>query len=192
MRRAPTSIDVPWAAWRRLRDVVLLALALLGGAGAAVAQTSEAELKAAFVFNFARYVEWPAAVFAAADDAFGLCFVGRRDALFAALTALEGKLVGDRSLRVRAATRDDDLAQCHLLVVGESEAEHLERILQPLAGVPVLTVGGAGRFLDAGGIIGLATENDRVRFDINLGAARRNGLALSSNLLKLARTVRQP
>ena len=170
----------------------VLALALLGGAGAAVAQTSEAELKAAFVFNFARYVEWPADAGGAAGEAFRLCLLGRRDALFAALAALDGKSVGERSLRVRAAAREDDLASCHLLVVGESEAEHFERILQPLAGVPVLTVNGSGRFLDAGGIIGLVTENDRVRFDINLGAARRNGLALSSNLLKLARTVRQP
>jgi len=155
------------------------------------AEATEAELKAAFVYNFAKYVDWPADAPNATPGVLTLCLVGARDALFDALMEVEGKLVKNRSLRVRAAGRNDNLKGCQVLVMGESEAEHFEAVLRRLEGVPVLTVNGSGRFLDAGGIIGLIAEGNKVRFDINLGAARRNNVVLSSNLLKLARQVRQ-
>ena len=171
----------------------LLCLTLLAVApGQARAEASEAELKAAFVFNFVKYVDWPTEVMNTSGGALTLCLVGGRDELFAELAEMEGKTVKGRGLRVRSADRGDDLKSCHILVLSESEAEYFDTILRRLDGVPVLTVNGSGRFLDAGGIIGMLKENNKVRFDINLGAARRNKLALSSNLLKLARTVRQP
>ena len=100
-------------------------------------------------------------------------------------------MVKNRRLQVRAAARNSNLKSCQVLVMSESEAEHFEAVLKRLEGAPVLTVSGAGRFLDAGGIIGLFLEGGKLRFDINLDAARRNNLLLSSNLLKLARQVRQ-
>ena len=76
-------------------------------------------------------------------------------------------------------------------MLADSEAEHFETVLRRVAGQPVLTINGSGRFLDAGGIISLFIENGKLRFDINLAAARASNLSMSSNLLKLARVVRQ-
>jgi len=171
------------------RLVLLVVLASL--AASVWAESTEAELKAAFVYNFAKYVDWPADTLNATPGVLPLCLVGAQDALFDALTEMEGKMVKNRSLRVRAASRHDNLKACQVLVMADSEAEHFEAVLRRLEGVPVLTVNGSDRFLDAGGIIGLVAEGKKVRFDINLGAARRNNLVLSSHLLKLARQVRQ-
>lgn len=156
------------------------------------AQTTEAELKAAFIFSFARYVDWPAAAFNANPGALTLCLVGGSNELFDELSRMHGKAIKGRSLEVRTRARSDNLQSCQMLVVADSEADHFASILRRLDGVPVLTVNGAERFLDAGGMIGLLAEGKKIRFDINLAAARRNSLVLSSNLLKLARTVRQP
>ena len=175
-----------------LRLCLSLLVALAVAPAPAWAEASEAELKAAFVFNFAKYVDWPAEVLSASAGALNLCLMGSRDEMFAALAEMEGKPVKGHSLRVRSAGRGDDLRSCHILVFSDSESDYFDSVLRRLEGVPVLTVNGAGRFLDAGGIIGLVNEKNKVRFDINLAAARRNKLALSSNLLKLARTVRQP
>jgi len=180
------------APFHNLRRCLALLVALAITSAPVWAEATEAELKAAFVFNFAKYVDWPADALNASAGTFNLCLVGGRDDLFAALAGMDGKTVKGRSLRVRSAGRADELKSCQILVLSDSEAAHFDTILRRLDGVPVLTVNGSGRFLDAGGIIGLITEGKKIRFDINLGAARRNNLALSSNLLKLARTVRQP
>ena len=160
-------------------------------AAPAWAESTEAEIRAAFIFNFAKFVDWPAEALNATPGALSVCLVGAPDALFEALTDLEGKMVKNRRLQVRAAARNSNLRGCQILAMSESEAEHFEAVLKRLEGAPVLTVNGAGRFLDAGGIIGLFLEGGKLRFDINLDAARRNNLVLSSNLLKLARQVRQ-
>lgn len=170
---------------------VLLGLALAGWTLPGGAQTSEAELKGAFIFNFAKYVEWPAEAFGASSGDLVLCLVGSQNELFDVLGEKQGKSVQNRTLRVRSARRDENLKTCHLLVIDESESEHFEGILRRSAGNPILSINGSGRFLDAGGIIGLINVNDKLRFDVNLAAARKNNLAVSSNLLKLARTVRQ-
>jgi hypothetical protein len=175
--------------WRRALLAALGLLALL--ATPVWAESTEAEVKAAFIYNFAKYVDWPAESLDATPGALTLCLVGARDALFDALTEMDGKTVKNRSLQVRAAARNANLKGCQVLVMAESEADYFEAVVKRLEGVPVLTVNGSGRFLDVGGIIGLVAEGNKVRFDINLGAARRNNLVLSSNLLKLARQVRQ-
>ena len=175
----------------RSYSTLILGLTLTAFTGLAWAEYTEVELKAALILNFAKYVEWPANSLNDTPGKLTMCMVGKRDALFDKLTAMEGKIVNDLSLRVRAADRNDNLMGCHVLVLAESEAEHFEKVLRPLVGTPVLTVNGSSRFLEAGGIISLIVENNKVRFDINLSAARRNKSVMSSNLLKLVRQVRQ-
>jgi hypothetical protein len=165
--------------------------AFAGLAAPAWAAATEAELKAAFIYNFAKYVDWPAAVLDATPGVLTLCQVGERDALFDALSDLDGKLVRNRGLRVRNVPRHDNLKNCLVVVLGDSEGASYEAVLKRLDGAPVLTVNGSERFLDAGGVISLVAEGGKMRFDINLAAARHNNLVLSSNLLKLARQVRQ-
>ncbi|RQW81096.1 MAG: YfiR family protein [Geobacter sp.] len=173
-----------------LRLTLLVALAAM--AAPVWAESTEAELKAAFIFSFAKYVDWPADALNANPGALTLCLVGGSNDLFDELSEMHGKAIKGRSLQVRTSARSDNLKSCQMLVMADSEADHYASVLRRLDGVPVLTVNGSSNFLDAGGIIGLFAEGKKIRFDINLVAARRNNLVLSSNLLKLARTVRQP
>jgi hypothetical protein len=176
------------AVWLRL--ALLVALATM--AAPARAESTEAELKAAFIFSFAKYVDWPADTLSANPGGLTMCLVGAGNELFVALSEMDGKAIKGRSLQVRARARGDNLKSCQMLVMADSEAEHFAGVLRRLEGVPVLTVNGSSDFLDSGGIIGLIVEGKKIRFDVNLASARRNNLVLSSNLLKLARSVRQP
>lgn len=171
---------------------LVLIMYLSASVSTAQAVLTEAEIKAAFIYNFIKYAQWPANAFDATPEKFNLCLVGPPDAMFDTLMAMTGKSLINRTLMVRVVPRNSDLRICQVLVIAESEAMQFESILRPLAGAPVLTVNGSTSFLAAGGIISLVTEGDRVRFDINLGAARRGNLVLSSKLLQLARRVIQP
>lgn len=176
----------------KLRWPLLLAICSLLMGGKAQAESTEAELKAAFVYGFTKYVEWPAETLQASPESFELCLLGDRNAFFEALSDLKGKSVNNRPLRVREVSHADNFKSCQILVLTDNEAGHFESVLRRLSGMPLLTVNGSSRFLQAGGVISLVSEDNKMRFDINLAAAQKNKLVLSSNLLKLARRVLQP
>jgi len=157
----------------------------------AQAQVAEEELRASFVLNFAKFVTWPAEALKANPGELVLCLLGNKGALHDALSEKQGKQAQQLTVRFRHVARGDNLRACQVLVFADSEVEQSETVLRRLAGQPVLTINGTGRFLEAGGNIGLFTENDKLRFDINLAAARQNGLTMSSNLLRLARRVKE-
>jgi hypothetical protein len=161
-------------------------LALLA-APAAFAQYAEAEVKAAFVFNVAKFAEWPAEVLPAGAP-LRLCVLGTPDALGAALLGLEGKTLQGRVLEVRSGATLPPLRPCHLLVL-MPDAPTPRRVLAEVQGT--LTLGDSDGFIDAGGMIGLVVAERRVRFDVNLEAARRGGIRLPAQLLRLARQVRE-
>jgi hypothetical protein len=104
---------------------------------------------------------------------------------------MQGRQVQSREIQVRILTRADEWRDCHVLFIPAAEKARGETILRALAQAPVLTVGDSEEFAQSGGIIGLKLRAGRVRFDINLAAARKAGLSLSSQLLKLADTVQQ-
>ncbi len=178
----------PYTGWQHLTLLMVMTSISLS----AWCQGTEADLRAAFIYNIAKYVDWPADALRTDADGLALCMVGRQNELIDALSALDGKLVKGQPLKVRHAARNDNHSTCQILVMTDSEAEYFTPILRRLEGMPVLTVNGSERFLDAGGAISLVPEGRKIRFDINLAATRRNNLVLSSQLLKLARTVRQP
>jgi YfiR/HmsC-like len=159
-------------------------LALLPAA--AFAQYAEAEVKAAFVFNVAKFAEWPPEILPPGAP-LRLCVLGTPDALGAALLALEGKTVQGRTLEVRAGAALAPLRPCHLLVLTPDVPE-ARRVLAGEQGT--LTLGDGDGFTEAGGIIGITVAERRVRFDVNLEAARRGGIRLSAQLLRLARQVK--
>ncbi len=148
----------------------------------------ERRLKAAFVSKFPQFVEWPRAsldgrasidVCVANPDPFGADLV----------ELLAGEAVNGRALAVRPVSSPSDVPGCHLLFV--SERSGARRLLLRAAGtLPILTVGDDPHFLDDGGIVGLRVIDGRVRFEIDDGAARRVGLRISSQLLRLALAVR--
>jgi len=142
-------------------------------------------IKAAIVYNFTKFAEWPAAAFDGPGAPLRICVLGE-DPFGPALDALRGKTVRDRVLTASRVTDLDNAGQCHVLFVSASEQSRLPQILAALATQPVLTVADMGRFTDFGGIIALKETDHRSRIEVNLGAARQAGVTLSSKLLRLA------
>ena len=177
--------------WRHWRMGLLFAV--LGCTVGVTAQTSltESQAKASALFNFARYVEWPERAFPLSDSPFVFCLAGR-DSLASVLALIEGRTLHGRSTKVRRVLGAEELRGCHVLYVAESEERRLVPMLRSVAGEPVLSVGDFAGFLDAGGAIGVELEDGRIRFDINRTALDQAQLRASSNLLRLARSGRQP
>ncbi len=142
------------------------------------------ELRAAYLFNFAKFVEWPAQ---AAGTPLRICVFGR-DTLAAPLSALDGKEARGRTVRVLSSVTLEQAANCDLLFVTRAEERRLRTVLQQVAGRPVVTVSDIERFAADGGAVEFVSSS-KLRFDINLDVLRQAGLKVSSQLLGVARTV---
>ena len=164
----------------------LLAVCLLALPLPAAAQAPEYDLKAAFLFNFVKFVEWPPDAFPGDRAPLTLCVYGKDPFGSALDSVVQGERVGERSLLVRRPDSLDGLGGCHVLFVSRSETERLGEVLTRTGGRPVLTVSDTDGFLQAGGVINFVLEGSKVRFLINQKAAERNGLRISSKLLRLA------
>jgi hypothetical protein len=170
---------------RMLAATALVAVALLSAARAA--GVPEYELKAAFLYNFAKFVEWPEETFAA-DDPIVVCVVGEDPFGGALERSLAGKTVRDRAIVLRRVATAADVRHCHIAFVNV-DAHDLPAMLRSLDDQPVLTVGDAEGFAERGGMIGFVTEDQKLRFEVNLDAAERVKLRVSSQMLKLATRV---
>jgi YfiR/HmsC-like len=166
---------------------VLIALALAAGdAQAQSAKARELLLKAAFLYNFAKFVEWPPAAFAAPDAPLTICVHGG-DAFDVIAQAMNGKSVGNRPLSVVNPHRSAVPVICHVTFIGaeEPESSYGAHLKSPHA----LTVGDRDRFARTGGIVGLVTVDNKIRFEVNLRMARAAGLRINAALLRLAAEV---
>ena len=150
---------------------------------------SDAQVKAAFMVNFAKFLEWPAEAFPGRDAPLTLCVTGRGP-VGAALSAYERRLVQSRELRVRRSVTPEELRGCHMVYVGEFEERQMLQILRAAAGLPLVTVSDIDGFADAGGTIGLVEAGQRVQFEVNIASAQRANVRVSSQLLRLARNTR--
>lgn len=172
--------------------ILFAASSLTGAAPQAKVQPeppSEYQVKAAFLYNFAKFVEWPAGAFADDQPPFTLCIVGE-DLFGSALSeSAAQKNVKGRRLAVKHLKEDAGLRACHILFISSSEKKKLAKILEILQGSPVLTVGEMDRFGQSGGMINFVLEKNRVHFEINVEAADHAGLKISSKLLELAHVV---
>jgi YfiR/HmsC-like len=170
--------------------VLAAPLAFAPRAFAEAPAVSEYDVKAAFLFNFAKFVEWPPPAFADDREPIVIAVLGT-DPFGAALDrALAGKTIRGRSIVVRRFPTVDRIEACHVLFVSRSESQRFSEILARLGRSPVLTVGDDDHFAEAGGMMSFVVERNHVRFDVGLRAAREAGLNLSSELLKVARVVR--
>lgn len=174
--------------FRRLAALLAVLAGALAGPAAAQGALSEAQAKAAFVLNFARYVEWPERSFATRDAPLLICLLGR-DSLASALAALENRPVQSRQVNFRMVASVDEARGCHVLFIGASETRRLTLLLRSLAGQPVLTVSDADGFIDAGGAIGIVQGERNLQFEVNRQTLEQAQLKASSNLLKLARNL---
>ncbi len=151
----------------------------------------EFQVKAAYLYNFARFVEWPSESATDRDASFEICVLGA-DPFGPALDAtLAGESIGGKGVMAKRISKPQDVDSCRVLFISSSEADHLKEVLAALDKTRVLTVSDIPRFSERGGMIGFILEGNRVRFDVNLDSAQEAGLTLSSELLKVATNVRK-
>jgi len=174
---------------RRWALGVATAAAMVCALPAAAQRPREYQVKAAYLYGFGRFVEWPAAAPSAADGAFVVCVLGEDPFGRLLDQAVEGGVVKNQPVSVRRIGRAEDGGGCDTLFVSASEQPRLPRILEVLDHRPVLTVGDSPDFAQHGGMIGFSVEGSRVRFTVNLDAAQGAGLMLQSELLRVAATV---
>ncbi len=175
---------------RRSGAIALFAVANM--LAVAIAQNyKEAEVKAAFLYHFTGYVEWPASAFASNASPFVIGVLGKSDVFPSLQNVVRGKNWNGRSFAVRHVDTAKEMRECHVLFVASTEAKRLPQILEVLDDAPVLIVGESEGFAQRGGMVNFFMEQNRVRFEINPDAATRVRLTISSKLLNLAKVVRQ-
>jgi len=151
--------------------------------------TTEYQVKAAYLFNFLKFVEWPDDPAADPHGKWVIGFVGDTPIGGELTRLVEGKNVLGRDLLVNKFQASDNLLACNILFIGESEKNRLPSILAALRGSSVLTVADMDNFIGAGGMIQFVVDDARVRVAIDVGATSRAHLKVSSKLLALARAV---
>lgn len=159
-------------------------------ANAALApRAPEYEVKAAFIYNFARYVEWPSSAFAGPSDPIRLCIFG--DDPFGEIVdrTLRGKTVAQHPFVVLRIEEIEETRGCHIVFVSRTESERLDAVLAVVHDRPVMTIVDVEGAVQRGAILNFALRDGRVRFAVNTGSAQRSGLSLSSQLVKLAIAV---
>ncbi len=199
-RRSSADVDLPVGTRQSAARLAGVALALclavtIGGAvarprlAAAQGGVGEYDVKAAFLLNFARLIEWPSAAFPLGDSPLVVCVLGN-DPFYGALHGLaDGKSVGTRIIAVKRLAGPQQASDCHLVFVTEPPPVPLGPLLAATSGRSVLLVGDAEDFAARGGAISFYHEGGKVRFAVNRGAAEAAGLKISSRMLRLAKLV---
>lgn len=156
---------------------------------AQTAASKEYQVKAAFIFNFAQFVDWPPAAFTNADAPLCIGILG--DDPFGQVldSTVNGEKVEGHPLVVRRFKRVEDIQDCQVLFISRSEIKRMQKILDGLKGRSVLTIGEVDGFCKGGGIIRFVTEQNKIRFRINPETAKNVNLTVSSKLLRLAQIV---
>jgi len=169
--------------------VFLQAFALSTLAASPARAQSEDQVKAAFLFNFARYVEWPANAFGSDGAPIRICMLGSGGFSSVVSKAVSGKSVGDRAVEVDTPADLGGTAGCHILYVGETANSATSDVAAKVDGASVFTVADREGFAAGGGIANFIRADNKIRFEINPGAAKKAGLKVSSRLLRLAKVV---
>ena len=164
----------------------LVWLLTVGGGWAQVFQPSEYQLKAAYLFNFAKFVDWPPDAFAETNSPIVIGILGENPFGTDLERTIGNKTISNRSLAIREIRSLAEATNCHLLFISRSEKQRLPKTIQGLRGASVLTVGETERFTEAGGMIEFVLQGNKIRFRINEEAAKSAGLKISSKLSSVA------
>jgi hypothetical protein len=165
----------------------LVWLLLAGGDGRAQeSPPTEYQIKAAFLFNFAKFVEWPPAAFLGRTSPIVIGILGENPFHGDLARMIRNKTVDDHPLEVKELHSLTEAANCHILFISTSENARLPEIIKGLKGTSVLTVGETDHFTENGGMINFVLKAAKVRFEINKDAATSAGLKISSKLMSLA------
>jgi YfiR/HmsC-like len=151
---------------------------------------SEYEVKAAFLSNFAEFVKWPSSAFASDTAQVTIGVLGSDPFGKVLPDLLRGKTIGGRSISLKRSRTATDLQACQIVFISQSESSRMGEILASFQGRPIITVGDVSGFCSEGGVINMViTKGGKVGFEVNVGAARRQGLQIKPNFLKLARKL---
>jgi hypothetical protein len=176
----------------RLRAVALVsAFVIVPSLSAQPSKPGEYAIKATYLYNFGRYVEWPARFAAVKGDSFAICVLGQDPFGQALDTTLAGEAIEGKPVVAKRISNPQDAVSCRILFISSAEDGRLKQILTALDKTAVLTVSDIPQFLQRGGMIRFVLDGNKVRFEVNLTSARDAGLTLSSELLKVAITVRR-
>ncbi len=181
------------SAWRLGRLAIAGAIcALLAAANLQGQQPapSEYEVKATYLYNFARFTEWPAKDTGVKDNLFAVCVLGRDPFGSILDTILAGEAIGGKPMVHRRISAAQDAENCRIVFISSSEESRLKETLAVLEKRSVLTVSDIPDFSLRGGMIQFVVEQNKVRFQVNLKTAGKAGLVLSSELLKVAISVK--
>jgi hypothetical protein len=149
----------------------------------------EDQVKVAFLYNFSKFIEWPADAFKSDTTPIGIYVLGV-DPLGPVLDALREKTVKGRRIVIRRISRLENLDECHILFISGSERGNVKSLLAFLKNHPILTVSDIDRFAPQGGMIGLVNVEEKINFEVNLDTVYHSRLKFSAQLLKLAKIVR--
>lgn len=152
------------------------------------AQPTEYEVKVAFLHNIVKFIDWPSG--SVDEHRLRLCIVGESPFTNAA-SLLEGKPIGQRVWAVRQLNSRESSSGCQVLFISDAESADLKQVLSRIQARGILTVGDSAGYAEQGVMINFYQEQDKIRFEINLEAAHRAGFQISSQLLRLARIVRE-
>lgn len=169
----------------------LLALTVLFASSRAAWAVSDTDLKVAYLFNFTSLVSWPSSSFASPQSPIVVGITGNDTMADQLERRIGGRTVKGRPIELRRLSSNDGAAMrsCHVLYVGETDHARLDAILREVQGAPVLTISDASGFARNGGIIAFEVQDKTVRFTANTRSANSSGIALGSDVLRLAREV---
>jgi hypothetical protein len=176
---------------RATAAIVMLALLYIPVLQAQQPKVSEYQVKATYLYNFGRFVQWPSNATAAKGDSFSICILGQDPFGPTLDSMLAGETLDSKPLAVKRISTPRDAGECRILFISSTEENHLKEILVALDESGILTVSDMPAFSRRGGMIQFVLEGGKVRFEINLTKAETAKLTLSSELLKVATTVRR-
>ena len=178
---------------QQIRACLLLLLLFFLGAPvrAQDAPVGESDLKAAFLYNFTKFIEWPAEAFAKEDAPVVVGVYGDEEFTQNLRTLLADKKAHNRPFTVRRLINPQDAKTCQILFFRANETKKMGAVYESIKRLPILTVGESEDFLDQGGMFSLVFEDKQLRFDVNTAAAENAKLTISSKLLRLAKNIRK-
>lgn len=151
--------------------------------------TAEMRIKVVFLFNFAKFIEWPDSRFSSSHSSVNICLTGS-DRELSVARQLEGKMAKGRVVSLELVNLKTNLSHCHILFITQIKKEKITLYVSAAQKKSILTVGQSPYFSDAGGVINLVNVGNKIRFEVNLIEAKKEFLNISSKLLRLARKVR--
>lgn len=174
-----------------LCSIALTAFSLFPESFLSAQQANEYQVKATYLYNFGRFVKWPGPLAAGKPESFSVCVLGQDPFGSILDSTLSGESLDGKPVVLRRISKPQDAAECRILFISSAEEKHLKEILTVLDESGVLTVSDMPGFTKRGGMIQFVLEGDRIRFEINLASAESAKLVLSSELLKVASSVKR-